>query len=161
MAAMVATASAQFIAYSEPHYKGHQQSFNFKGVKDSQYTFYADSGCSGKLLYRSSSAPISKIRPAIHNPRSFKILAGRVNSTSIALVTSSRSHYSGSKQTLKGTGCLPLSGQKVSSFKGYGGYRYKFFADGVCTGSPSLQSKGGDKSNTRTIKPQSVYIYKN
>ncbi|KAF9108418.1 hypothetical protein BGX27_008347 [Mortierella sp. AM989] len=175
MAVMVATASAQFVAYSKPYFHGSKQTFketpgcyslngkdvaSFKGVSNALYILYADSGCGGNLLFNSTSAPIKKISPAI-KPRSLKILNAGSSSKKTSLVVYSRSHYAGSRQTVKGTGCLPLSGQKVSSFKGYGGYRYKFYPDATCTSAPLLQSKGGDKSNTRTIKPQSVYIYKN
>ncbi|KAF9426637.1 hypothetical protein BGZ76_002670 [Entomortierella beljakovae] len=175
MAAFVATASAQFVTYSRPNFRGRSQQFkqtpgcyqldgsevaSFEGVATSRYTFYRNGGCGGRTLFTSNSSPVKRISPAIR-PRSVKILEGREHSRKVTLVTYPKSRYSGKSQSVKGTGCARLNGAPVSSFKGYGGYRYKFYPDRGCHSTPVLQSKGGDKANTRTIYPGSVYIYKN
>ncbi|KAF8974067.1 hypothetical protein BGZ46_009822 [Entomortierella lignicola] len=176
LTAMVATASASFVSYSAPNFHGHKQTFketpgcyqlngkynvsSFKGVNDALYSFFSEGGCTGSVLYSSTSAPQRNITPPINKPRSFKILNSAANVTHVTLTTFSRPDYHGSHQTLKATGCRGLNGSRVGSFKGYGGYRYKFYNDRGCLGIPVLQSKGGDKKNIH-IKPSSVYIYKN
>ncbi|KAF9204535.1 hypothetical protein BGZ49_005176 [Haplosporangium sp. Z 27] len=176
MTAMVATASAQFVVYSNPYYQGYMQTFketpgcyqlngrynvaSFKGVEDSLYTFYDEYGCSGDVIYTSSYAPQNNIRPPIYRPRSVKILNGGSSTPYKTLVTYSGTDYHGYKQSLKGDGCQVLDGSLVRSFQGYGGYRYKFYSDDQCHSTPLLESKGGNKNNIY-IKPSSVYIYKN
>ncbi|KAF9435139.1 hypothetical protein BGZ76_006829 [Entomortierella beljakovae] len=169
------TTSAQFVAYSSPYFRGSSQTFketpgcyqlsgntvaSFRGVDDSRYTFYRNGGCSGKVVYTSTSAPVKSIRPSIR-PKSVKILASYSDTDDVTLVTYARPQYSGQSQSITGTGCILLKGIPVSSFEGYGGYRYKFYSDRGCNSYPLLQSKGGDKSNTQTINPYSVYVYKN
>ncbi|KAF9944140.1 hypothetical protein BGZ70_005004 [Mortierella alpina] len=143
------SSSSKFRVWSEANSDGRKQTTSgstgchrldgravasYEGFKDKQYAFYKGRHCDGgSAVYTSQERRIKRISPRIY-PRSVRILNKGTRSSKRSLTVWSSDKYRGDRQ--------------------------KFYPDRECFGKALLESRGGDKSSTRRIRPRSVYIYR-
>ncbi|KAF9581330.1 hypothetical protein BGW38_001698 [Lunasporangiospora selenospora] len=171
-----ATSTAYYTVWASPGFKGHKQRNkntrgcytldggavgSFEGWSKMYYTFYKESHCRGKVLYKSKTAPVKRIDPIIY-PRSLKIMDRDDDDDDdpkpkYSLIAWSEKYYGGDKQAITGMGCRSLNGRTIRSIQGT--YKYKFYQEGNCWGK-NILSVQGPKSSVNKMWPRSVYIYK-